>query len=111
MASMLSALRPGQPLGQAHAAATRTMHAAGFTSFSRGHFGHSVGAGVFSEEWPFIAAGSDVQLEPNMVIAVEAPYYVRGIGGFIIEDQFLVREDGLELLSPLPRDLLEIAVG
>lgn len=107
----LSALRPGRPLGQAHAAATRTMHEAGFTSFSRGHFGHSVGAGVFSEEWPFIAAGSDVQLEPNMVIAVEAPYYVRGIGGFIIEDQFLVREDGLELLSPLPRDLLEIVSG
>jgi Xaa-Pro aminopeptidase len=44
-----------------------------------------------------------------MVIAVEAPYYVRGVGGFIIEDQFLVTPQGLELMSPLPRDLLEIA--
>ncbi|RFB80490.1 M24 family metallopeptidase [Methylovirgula sp. 4M-Z18] len=104
----LASLAPGRPLKDAHAAATKAMHDAGFPSFSRGHFGHSLGASVFSEEWPFIAADCDVPLEPNMVIAVEAPYYVRGIGGFIIEDQFLVRENGLELMSPLARDLLEI---
>lgn len=107
----LAALIPGRPLGEAHAAATKVMHDAGFASYSRGHFGHGLGATVFSEEWPFIAAGSDVLLEPNMVIAVEAPYYVRGLGGFIIEDQFLVTETGLELLSDLPRDLLEVALG
>jgi Xaa-Pro dipeptidase len=104
----LAALVPGRPLGEAHAAATQAMHAAGFASFSRGHFGHSVGASIFSEEWPFIAAGCDVELEPDMVIAVEAPYYVRGIGGFIIEDQFLVTRNGLELTSPLSRELLEV---
>ena len=104
----LAVLAPGQPLKHAHAAATKVMHSAGFASFSRGHFGHSLGADVFNEEWPFIAADCDVLLEPNMVIAVEAPYYVRGIGGFIIEDQFLVTENGLELMSPLSRDLLEI---
>lgn len=104
----LAALRPGRPLGEAHQAATKAMQAVGFASFSRGHFGHSVGASVFSEEWPFISSCCDVLLEPDMVIAVEAPYYVRGVGGFIIEDQFLVTPQGLELMSPLPRDLLEI---
>ncbi|CAM5770308.1 proline dipeptidase [Labrys miyagiensis] len=104
----LAALEPGRPLREAYRAATRTMHAAGFTSFSRGHFGHGVGASVFSEEWPFIAEDDDTLLEPDMVIAVEAPYYVRGVGGFIIEDQFLVTGNGLELLSPLPRDLIEV---
>ena len=43
--------------------------------------------GVGGEEWPFIAADTDVLVEPGMVLAVEAPYYVRGVGGFIIEDQ------------------------
>src|SRR5207244_1297030 len=84
----LAALRPGRPLREAHAAATAAMHAAGFTTYSRGHFGHSVGASIWSEEWPFIAADCDVLLQPAMAIAVEAPYYIRGLGGFIVEDQF-----------------------
>jgi Xaa-Pro dipeptidase len=107
----LAALAPGRPLGDAHRAATAAMHDAGFTTFSRGHFGHSVGASIFSEERPFIAAGVDVPVEPHMVLAVEAPYYIRGLGGFIIEDQVLVKETGLDLMSPLPRDLLEIGNG
>ena len=40
----------------------------------------------FNEEWPFISAQSDVLLEPGMVIAFETPYYIRGLGGFIIEE-------------------------
>lgn len=103
----LAALRPGRPLREAHAAATAAMHAAGFTSYSRGHFGHSVGASIWSEEWPFIAADCDVPLEPGMAIAFEAPYYVRGLGGFIVEDQFLVGETGLEPMGLLGRDLFE----
>jgi Xaa-Pro dipeptidase len=107
----LAALVPGRPLQEAHHAATAAMHRAGFTTYSRGHFGHSIGASIFSEEWPFIAADTDVPVEPGMVLAVEAPYYVRGVGGFIIEDQFLVGENGLECLSPLPRALHEAALA
>jgi len=42
-----------------------------------------------------------------MAIAFEAPYYVRGLGGFIVEDQFLVGETGLEPMGLLGRDLFE----
>jgi Xaa-Pro dipeptidase len=107
----IAALEPGRPLREAHRAATAAMHRAGFVSYSRGHFGHSLGATLFNEEWPFISADSDVALEPGMVIAFETPYYIRGLGGFIIEDQFLVGETGLELMSPLPRALYEAPTG
>ncbi|MBB3996352.1 M24 family metallopeptidase [Aureimonas pseudogalii] len=107
----LAALRPGRPLCEAHHAATKAMQAAGFEGFSRGHFGHGLGAGVFSEEWPFISADCEVEAEPGMMLAFETPYYVRGLGGFIIEDQFLVTPDGLECLSPLPRGLWVIPPG
>jgi Xaa-Pro dipeptidase len=103
----LELLRPGVPLGALHAAATQAMHASGFTSYERGHFGHSLGATLFNEEWPFVSAGSGVELEPGMIMVLEAPYYVRGLGGFILEDQFLVTEHGAEVLSPLPRPLFE----
>ena len=107
----LAVIAPGRPLGDAHRAATAAMHEAGFATYSRGHFGHSVGASIFSEEWPFIAAGVDVPVEPGMVLAVEAPFYIRGLGGFIVEDQVLVTEKGLDLMSRLPRDLLEIGIA
>ena len=42
---------------------------------------------------------------PGMVLAFETPYYVRGLGGFIIEDQFLIGERGVEVMGEAPRDL------
>lgn len=104
----LGALRPGRPLREAHEAATKAMARVGFAGFSRGHFGHGLGASIFSEEWPFISADCEVLLEPRMVLAVEAPWYIKGLGGFIIEDQVLVTEAGLEPLAELRRDLLSI---
>jgi Xaa-Pro aminopeptidase len=45
-----------------------------------------------------------------MVMVFEAPWYIDGIGGFIVEDMLLVTEAGAETLAGggLPRDLLEL---
>ena len=67
----------------------------GFETYARGHFGHGVGASIWSEEWPFISADSDAVLEPGMVMAFETPWYIDGLGGFIIEDQVLITETGV----------------
>ncbi len=103
-----AAFRPGATLGQVHAACIGAMRAAGFPSFARGHFGHGIGQNVWSEEWPYTGPGVDVALEPGMVMAFETPFYVDGVGGFIIEDQLLVTADGHETMNTLPYDLLEI---
>jgi len=43
------------------------------------------------------------------VMAFETPWYIHGLGGFIIEDQVLITPDGCEVMAPLPRELLRIS--
>lgn len=57
---------------------------------------------------PFIAAEAHVPIEPGMVLAFETPVYVDGEGGFIIEDQFLITEEGAQPAWSLPRQLLSV---
>jgi Xaa-Pro aminopeptidase len=104
-AAGLAALRPGAALADIHAATTRALRDGGLTRFSRGHFGHGLGAGPFSEVWPFVAADSEAVAEPGMVLAFEVPLYVDGLGGFNLEDQFLVTDTGVEAMSIAPRGL------
>lgn len=104
----LDALGPGVRLAGVHAAATAALRSAGLQRFTRGHFGHGLGAGPFSEAWPFIAADSDAVAEPGMMLAVEVPIYVTGLGAMNLEDQVLVTQDGIELISTLPRNLTRL---
>ncbi|MGL4241769.1 MAG: M24 family metallopeptidase [Beijerinckiaceae bacterium] len=104
----LALMRPGVPLRDIHAAMTAAIRTSGLPEYRRGHFGHGLGQSCFSEEWPFIAADSDETLEPGMVMALEAPYYVDGLGGFIIEDQLLITASGAENMNALPHGLVEL---
>jgi Xaa-Pro dipeptidase len=104
----IALLQPGISLSAVYRAAAKTMWDSGFTTYGRGHFGHGVGASIWSEEWPFISADTTAVAEPGMVLAFETPYYIAGLGGFIIEDQFLVTETGIEVMAPSPRHLIEV---
>ncbi len=99
-------LRPGVRLSDIYAATAGTMWDLGYETYGRGHFGHGVGSSIWSEEWPFISATEDAILEPGMVMAFEVPWYIDGLGGFIIEDQVLITDTGCEVMAPLPRDLV-----
>lgn len=98
-------LRPGTPLREVYRVTAESMWKSGYDTYGRGHFGHGVGASIWSEEWPFISANSDALAEPGMVLAFETPHYVRGLGGVIIEDQILVGERGIDVMAPSPRQL------
>jgi Xaa-Pro aminopeptidase len=104
----LEVLRPGHALREVHGRATQAMRRHGFTSFARGHFGHSLGVDTFCEVPPFIAEQADDPIEPGMMLAFETPFYVDGEGGFIIEDQFLITESGAQAGWSLPRGLVEL---
>ena len=43
-----------------------------------------------------------------MVLAFECPWYVTGLGGFIVENQLLVTSDGIEVMNRLPDWLIEL---
>ncbi|MBN9025138.1 MAG: aminopeptidase P family protein [Rhizobiales bacterium] len=104
----LSAIRPGALMRDVFEATVGAMRAAGYPGYRRGHYGHSIGASVGSEEWPFFAADSDVVLEPGMTLAFETPFYGKGIGALTIEDSLLVTETGIEILNDLPRHLVRL---
>jgi Xaa-Pro aminopeptidase len=101
-------LRPGTPICDVYEAALQTVRGAGFSFYRRGHFGHSVGLDPKIEEPPFISATETRPLLPGMVLAVETPFYVYGVGMFQIEDMCLITEQGCEILSRLPRELQEV---
>ena len=107
-AAGLEQLRPGRLFSDVHAAATQAMRRAGFNTFSRGHWGHSLGHDTFCEVPPFIAAEAHLPIEAGMVLAFETPFYADGEGGFIIEDQFLITDRGPVAAWSLPRQLREL---
>lgn len=101
-------LEPGVRLADIYRTTSATMWDLGYETYNRGHFGHGVGASIWSEEAPFISAASDAVLEPGMVMAFETPWYIDGLGGLIIEDQVLITDGGCEVMAPMPRDLIRI---
>jgi Xaa-Pro aminopeptidase len=68
------------------------------------HLGH--GIGLWVHETPHLNPHWDDVLEAGDVIAVEPALYAPELGtGMRIENDYLVSETGLELLSPFPLDL------
>ena len=47
-------------------------------------------------------------LKPNMVITIEPGIYIPGWGGVRVEDDIAVTENGFEMLTHAPRDLVQI---
>ena len=101
-------LKSGVPLADIYRTTSTTMWSLGYETYNRGHFGHGVGASIWSEEAPFISATSDAILEPGMVMAFETPWYIDGLGGLILEDQVLITESGCEVMAPMPRDIIRV---
>jgi Xaa-Pro dipeptidase len=105
LSAVVSAIGPGVPMRDVWAVGTERMRTAGFASYSRGHLGHSVGLAHNYEEPPFIAADETRPLAAGMVVSVELPYYLLGVGSFQMERMVQVGASGAEVLDRLPFEL------
>ncbi|SES19119.1 Xaa-Pro peptidase family protein [Psychrobacillus sp. OK032] len=76
----------------------------GFNEFSGTGTGHGIGLEV--HEKPLFSADSEKILLPGMVVTIEPGIYLQDIGGARIEDMLLITEDGCEVLSPSPKELV-----
>jgi Xaa-Pro aminopeptidase len=99
-------VKVGVTCGEVDAAARRIL--AGYR-LDR-YFVHSTGHGLGLEvhEDPRVAKGQKQVLEPGNVITIEPGVYVPGIGGIRIEDDVAVHAERTEVLTRVPRDLIEI---
>jgi Xaa-Pro aminopeptidase len=74
-------------------------------------FGHGLGHGTGLEvhEAPRLSPESTDVLAAGNIVTIEPGIYVEGLAGVRIEDQAVVRDDGVELLTAFPKGLVEVA--
>lgn len=73
-------------------------------------FSHSTGHGVGLEihEPPRIGTGQTAKLMPGMVVTIEPGVYLAGRFGIRIEDMVAVTRTGGQILTPVPKALIEL---
>ena len=108
----IAAVKPGQSRFDIDAAARARLEAAGMAEA----FGHGTGHGLGLEvhEAPRIVKrlpnveASDEPVVPGMVFTIEPGAYFPDWGGIRIEDDVLVSDDGVEVLTRVTTELLEL---
>ncbi|MDN2581465.1 aminopeptidase P family protein [Aquibium sp. ELW1220] len=99
----LKASRPGVMAREVDAAARRVIADAGYGEYFVHRTGH--GLGIDGHEPPYVTATSETVLEEGMVFSIEPGIYIPGRFGIRLEEIVILRADGPEILSTLPRDL------
>lgn len=98
---------PGVPVREIARACDDEMRRRGETiTFAAGRVGHGLGLNL--TEFPHVALYDDTVLEPGMAITVE-PGIVEDCGTFHVEENLLVTETGVEVISTAGRDLWSAA--
>jgi Xaa-Pro aminopeptidase len=104
----LAAARPGVRAREVDAAARGVITKAGYGPYFVHRTGHGLGIDV--HEAPYLTATSDTVLEEGMVFSIEPGIYLPGRFGIRLEEIVILRADGPEILSGLPR-VLHVAAG
>ena len=104
-ADAIAAIQPGVTGHEVDEAARAAVSSEYIENYYPG-IGHGVGLDI--HEQPFIKQNTKFTFQPGMVVTIEPGVYVPGWGGMRIEDTVLVTEDGAEMLTNFPRDLMEV---
>ena len=89
--------RPGTPCQEMDRAARKVITAAGYGAFFTHRLGH--GLGMDGHEPVYLVEGNTAPLEPGMVFTDEPGIYQLGKFGVRIEDDCVMTEKGVEVLS------------
>jgi Xaa-Pro aminopeptidase len=102
-----STVRPGMTGRAADALARESLAGAGFGEA----FGHGLGHGIGLEvhEAPRLSRTADTALPDGTVVTIEPGVYLAGLGGVRIEDDVHLHDDGADVLTEFPRDLIELS--
>jgi Xaa-Pro aminopeptidase len=102
----IEAIRPGRTGKEIDAIARDVIAAKGFGD----HFGHGLGhaLGIEVHDGPGLSQNSNLVLEPGNVLTVEPGIYIEGWGGVRIEDDVVVTDTGVEVLTHATKELTVI---
>jgi len=93
----IETMRPGVRCADVDKIARDVISYAGYGAY----FGHGLGHGIgrVVHDYGGFSPSSKVELQANMVLTVEPGIYLPGWGGIRIEDDVLITESGVEVLS------------
>jgi Xaa-Pro aminopeptidase len=101
-----ASIRAGQTGMEADAFARNIIDEAGYGAEFYHSLGHGVGLAV--HESPTLRKRSEAVLEENMVVTIEPGIYIPGWGGVRIEDTVIIKQDGVEVLTKAPKEVLPV---
>jgi len=99
-------IKPGVKANKVHKAVSNYIEKTKFKGCFIHSTGHSLGLSVHDGDG--FSPESKVILKENMVFTVEPGVYIPGFGGVRIEDDILIKKNGVEILTKSHRGFLEI---
>ncbi|KOR82366.1 M24 family metallopeptidase [Paenibacillus solani] len=102
----IQAVKPGVTYGSIDRAARKVIDDAGYGAAFVHRLGHGLGMDV--HEYPSVHGLNEEILQPGAVFTIEPGIYLPGVGGVRIEDDVLVTDHGVEVLTSFPKELTTI---
>lgn len=100
----VNAVKPGVSAMELDKIARDVITDAGYGEYFTHRLGHGLGISV--HEFPSITGVNEMELETGMVFTIEPGIYHPDITGVRIEDDVVVTENGVEVLTKFPKELI-----
>lgn len=100
----LEMMKPGVAAKDIDAKSRAVLDEKGLAKYFTHGLGHGLGR-LVHDQGSLSSRSSDI-LEPGQVWTVEPGVYIEGVGGVRIEDDVVVTETGIEILTTSPKELL-----
>ncbi|MBZ5568214.1 MAG: Xaa-Pro peptidase family protein [Acidobacteriia bacterium] len=102
----MDAVRAGVACGEVDRAARNVLRRAGLARYFMHSTGHGVGLEI--HEAPRFARGVAETLHAGMVVTIEPGVYLPARAGVRIEDMMVITQSGGDVLTPAPKELIEL---
>lgn len=102
----IKAVKPGVRCKDLDKISRNIIEEAGYGQYYTHRLGH--GLGISIHEFPSVTGTNEFELKPGMVFTIEPGIYKSDVAGVRIEDDVVVTEDDVEVLTKFPKELIVI---